>query len=250
MQVPFDEQLHPARFFDVSESPLAALFDGVQYVWDVIPKIKPYIQQQFASGALRSNIHELNLHPSVAWGDQPIFVGEGTRIDPGVYIEGPAIIGKNCEIRQGAYLREDVILADGALVGHSSEVKNTLMLENAHAPHFAYLGDSVLGRNVNLGAGTKLSNFGMNSVKDPITGKRSTVVIDYHGARLDTGLAKIGAILGDDVQLGCNCVTNPGTIIGARTWVYALVSLPKGIYPSDSIIKLKQALDIVEKREQ
>lgn len=240
--------LNPNALFDLSQTTFANLFVDVVYAWEVIPKIKNYIEGYFRDG-LSSNHHTLTgLHPSVAFGNNPIFIGTGTIIEPGVYIEGPAIIGKNCEIRQGAYLRSDVIIADNAIVGHTSEVKNAVLLEGAHAPHFAYVGDSILGRNVNLGAGTKLSNLAVTSFKDPITTKRPTVKIEYDGEILDTGLAKFGAILGDEVQLGCNCVTNPGCIVGARSWVYPAVSLIKGYYPSDSIIKLRQELITIAKR--
>lgn len=236
----------PSSFFDLSETEHAALFENVAHVWEAVERIKPYIQQRFATD-LKDNRHTCQVHSSVVFGDKPIFIGEGTKISPGVYIEGPAIIGKNCELRQGAYLRENVVLGDEVVVGHTSELKNTLMLNGAHAPHFSYLGDSLLGGRVNLGAGTKLSNLALTSAKDPVTGKRSTITFRWDGQRYDTGLAKMGAILGDDVQLGCNCVTNPGSIIGPRTLVYALVSVPKGYIPADSIVKLRQQIEIISK---
>ena len=163
------------------------------------------------------------------------------------YIQGPTVIGKNCEIRHGAYIRGNVVLGDNAIVGHNTELKNTVMLENAHAPHFSYLGDSILGMDTNLGAGTKLSNLPVNSKKDPQTGKRTTIKLNIEGEIIDTGLAKFGAILGDSSQTGCNCVTNPGCVIGARTWVYPLMSLNKGYYPADSLIKLRQTLEIAKR---
>ena len=160
---------------------------------------------------------------------------------PSVYIEGPVLIGKNCQIRHGAYVRANTVLGDGGIIGHATETKNTVMLENAHAPHFAYVGDSILGQGVNLGAGTKLSNFPMSADGDP----QPIQLTDADGQRIDTGLVKFGAILGDGVNTGCNVVTNPGTIIGPRTMVYALTMLRKGIYPADSIIKLRQTQEIV-----
>ena len=234
-------------FFDLSQTEHAALFEDTRFVWEAIPKIADYIQHRFDTD-LRPNASEWEVHPSVVFGDAPIFIGEGTEIDPSVYIEGPAIIGRNCAIRHGAYLRANVILGDGAVVGHTTELKNTVMLEDAHAPHFAYLGDSILGARVNLGAGTKLSNLAVTSKPDSQTGKRPTIQLAIDGQDYDTGLTKFGAILGDDAQTGCNTVTNPGVLIGARTFTYALCSLKKGYYPPDSIIKLRQEQEIVRKR--
>ncbi|NDJ60530.1 MAG: glucose-1-phosphate thymidylyltransferase [Chloroflexi bacterium] len=238
--------LHVRDFFDLSATEHAALFAETTYVWEALTKIGDYIKMRLADD-LPSNAETLALHPTtVLSGD--IHVGEGTKIDPCVYIEGPAIIGRNCEIRHGAYLRGNVILGDGVTIGHTSELKNTVMLEGAAAPHFAYLGDSLLGARVNLGAGTKLSNLAVTSRKDPVTDRRPTVALDIDGRRVDTGLTKIGAILGDDAQTGCNCVTNPGCLIGPRTLVYALVSLAKGYYPPDQVIKLRQQTETVPRR--
>jgi NDP-sugar pyrophosphorylase family protein len=237
--------LHAHDFFDLSSSAHAAIFDHTDYVWQAIAKIGAYIHQRHD---LQPNAHTISAHPSVVFKTPHIYIGAGTRIEPGVMIEGPAIIGANCEIRQGAYLRENVILSDGAIVGHTSELKNVLMLENAAAPHFSYLGDSILGARVNLGAGTKLSNLAVSSKPDPATHKRPTIVLHIDGQQYDTGLSKMGAVLGDDVQIGCNAVLNPGCLVGARTWVYALASLPKGYHPADSIIKVKQQFEVIERR--
>lgn len=238
--------LSASDFFNLEKTQHAALFANTDYVWDAIKHIADYVQTCL-NGDFPPNSAEITLHPStVIEGD--VHIGEGTTIAPGVYIQGPTIIGKNCEIRQGAYIRGNVILGNNAIVGHTTEVKNTVLLENAHAPHFAYVGDSILGMDTNLGAGTKLSNFPVNSKKDPQTGKRTTIKLTINGETYDTGLAKFGAILGDSAQTGCNCVTNPGCVIGARTWVYPLMSLSKGYYPPDSLIKLRQTIEITERR--
>ena len=113
------------------------------------------------------------------------------------------------------------------------------------SPHFAYVGDSILGNRVNLGAGTKLSNLALTSLKDPGTGKRTTIRLEVNGQMVDTGLAKMGAIMGDDAQTGCNSVLNPGCVIGPRTLIYANISLRKGYYLPDTIIKLDQALSML-----
>ena len=233
---------HAENFFNLNSTRYADLFEGTTYVWEVINRIAPYIQKRFETD-LQPNTAGLDVHPSVVFGDAPIYIGKGTTIHPSVYIEGPAIIGDNCEIRQGAYIRANTILADNAIVGHATETKNAVLLEHASAPHFAYVGDSVLGQRVNLGAGTKLSNVAVNSKADPNASRR-TIVLKINGESHDTGLTKFGAVIGDDVEIGCNSVTNPGVLVGPRTLVYALMSLPKGYYPGDSVIKLRQTREI------
>ncbi|PJF40418.1 MAG: glucose-1-phosphate thymidylyltransferase [Chloroflexi bacterium] len=239
--------LSAKNFFDLSTFEHAAIFDNTEYAWQALDRIESYIEKCFADG-LSSNVTSLDVHSSVAFGDAPIHIGEGTVIEPGAYIKGPAIIGRNCKIGQGAYVRANIITGDECVIGHATEAKNSIFFNHAHAPHFNYVGDSILGTYTNLGAGTKLSNLAVNSVKDEVTGKRPTIRILIDGTHYDTGLTKFGAILGDETQTGCNTVTNPGTLIGPRTLVYAMVSLPKGYYPGDSIIKLRQQHSIIERR--
>ncbi len=176
-----------------------------------------------------------------------VIIGEGTVVEPGAFIQGPAIIGRNCEIRHGAYIRGDIIIGDNCVIGHACELKNCIMLDTAQCPHFAYVGDSILGRKVNLGAGTKLSNLPVVSVKDEKSGKRPHVVLDIEGQIYDTGLAKLGAIVGDGSQTGCNVVTNPGCLIGRNTLIYPNLSLKKGYYPANRIVKLRQEISMVER---
>ena len=236
--------LGPHNFFELSDFAHAALFDNKAFVWQAIPGIGAYAQAQLADTyrpALLGVVAEgaYLVHPEL------IYLGEGSVIEPGAYVAGPCIIGRHCEIRHGAYLRGDVILGDHCVVGHASEVKNSIFLNGAHAPHFAYVGDSILGNRVNLGAGTKLSNLALTSLKDPATGKRTTIRLEVNGQMVDTGLAKMGAIMGDDAQTGCNSVLNPGCVIGPRTLIYANISLRKGYYLPDTIIKLDQALSML-----
>lgn len=165
-----------------------------------------------------------------------IVIERGARIGPGATLEGPLYIGKDCEIRAGAYLRGGCWLEDGAIVGASSEVKRAIFLADARAPHLNYVGDSVLGAHVNLGAGTVLSNFRHDGRE---------IVIPVGGSRVATGRRKLGAILGDGVATGCNSVLNPGTIVGAGTQIYTGVQLRAGVYPADSVVKLRQQLEIV-----
>ena len=135
-----------------------------------------------------------------------VYIDENVLVEPYSYIKGPCYIGKGSEIRQAAYIRGNVYVGSECVVGHTTEVKSAVFLDGAKAGHFSYVGDSILGQNSNLGAGTKLANLKFNgssvSIKDPTTNKR-----------VETGLRKLGAIIGDRVQLGCNSVTNPGTLI-------------------------------------
>jgi NDP-sugar pyrophosphorylase family protein len=185
--------------------------------------------------------------PGAYLGDQPIYIGRGARIEPGAYVHGPAYIGEGAVVRHGAFVRENVILLPGSGLGHASEAKNSLFLPGAHAPHFNYVGDSILGHRVNLGAGTKLSNLGILSLKDPQTGQRPTIMLTIDGQPYDTGLAKMGAILGDGAQTGCNAVLNPGCVVGPNSLIYANLSLRKGYHPANSIIKLRQNVRRIER---
>lgn len=238
--------LSATDFFDLDKTDHSAIFENTRYVWEALNNINSYIQLRF-NNDLIPNGQSFKVHSSTVIDGDNIYIGEGTKIEPSVYIAGPTIIGRNVQIRQGAYIRGNVIIADNAIIGHTTEVKNSIILEHGQAPHFAYVGDSILGRNTNLGAGTKLSNLPVNSFKDIDTGERPTIKFTLNGQIFDTQLDKLGAIIGDDVQTGCNCVTNPGCLIGPRTLIYPLVSLAKGYYPADSVIKLRQQLELVDR---
>ena len=231
-----DHHLHPSDFFDLSDPTTAVFFEGCEYVWEALPPIKHHVARLTAGGR--------RIDGTVmdgAWlGDAPVVIEAGAVVEPGAYVVGPAYIGAGAVVRHGAYVRENVILLDGSVLGHASEAKNALFLPGAAAPHFAYVGDSILGHRVNLGAGTKLSNLGILSEKDETTGKRPTIHLMIEDQEYDTGLSKLGAILGDDVQTGCNAVLNPGCLVGPRTLIYANTSLRKGNHPADAIIKLRQ----------
>jgi UDP-N-acetylglucosamine diphosphorylase / glucose-1-phosphate thymidylyltransferase / UDP-N-acetylgalactosamine diphosphorylase / glucosamine-1-phosphate N-acetyltransferase / galactosamine-1-phosphate N-acetyltransferase len=233
----------PDDYFDLSTTVYASLFDGVDYVWDAIPRIASYIQLRL-NNDLKPNIATIDLPPTVVYQSPDIYIGEDVRIEPHVYIQGPAIIDDGAFLGHGAFLRANTVVGKNAVVGHATETKNAVFLEEAKAPHFSYVGDSILGQRVNLGAGAKLSNFPVKFMNlDPLP----TIMLMIDGDIVNTGLSKFGAILGDNVQLGCNSVTNPGVMIGKRTWVYPMVSLAKGIYPADQVIKLRQTIDITSK---
>jgi hypothetical protein len=164
---------------------------------------------------------------SVLW-DEAIFIGPGAVVEPGALVKGPTIIGARTEVRQGAYVRGKCIIGEGCIVGHTTEIKSSIMLNGAKAGHFAYIGDSILGNETNLGAGTKLANLKM---------KGTNVRVPVLGSCIDTGLRKFGAILGDHVEIGCNAVTNPGAILGKACLVYPVTAVDPGYYEPKSFIK-------------
>ena len=155
--------------------------------------------------------------------DERVLIGPGSVVEPGAFIRGPAVIGRNTEIRQGAYMRGNCLVGDDCVVGHTTEMKGSILLNGAKAGHFAYVGDSILGKNVNLGAGTKLANLRV------IPGNISLRV---NRQRHDTGRRKLGAILGDRSETGCNSVTSPGTLMGPQSIVYPGVAVHGGFYPA------------------
>jgi bifunctional N-acetylglucosamine-1-phosphate-uridyltransferase/glucosamine-1-phosphate-acetyltransferase GlmU-like protein len=165
------------------------------------------------------------LYAGVVLWDDKIWIGEGVVVEPGALIKGPTVIESGSEIRQGAYIRGRVLIGERCVVGHTTEVKNAIFLDEAKAGHFAYVGDSILGKGVNLGAGTKLANLKMN---------RRIVTIRLEGEEISTNLYKFGAVLGDGVETGCNSVTNPGVLIGPGSLVWPGVVVPNGYYPANS----------------
>ncbi len=164
---------------------------------------------------------------SVFMGNE-ISIGKGVLIEPGAMISSPTIIDDRCVVRQGAYIRGYCLFGKQCVIGHVTEVKHSIFLNDAKAGHFAYLGDSILGTNANLGAGTKLANLKFTS---------GNVSIKTPEGSIDSGLRKFGAILADNVQTGCNSVTNPGTIIGPRSMVLPNTTAPSGLHKGTCIIR-------------
>lgn len=180
------------------------------------------------------------VHPGAHLLGDRIVLGKGSRVAPGAVIEGPCWIGEAVEIRVGAYLRGGCWVGDNCVVGANVEMKRAILFPGAHAAHLNYVGDSILGCDVNLGAGVILSNFRHDGREIQIPAGIG------EGERLATGRRKLGAVLGDRVAVGCNSVLNPGTIVGARTQIYTGVQLRSGLYSADSLIKLRQELAIHE----
>lgn len=205
---------------------LAPLFDFCEYPWEMLPKIKSYIL-----GLIEKGI------PGYSLISENVLVGKNVKIYPTATIEGPAVIGPDCEIRPGAFIRGCVIAGSGCVIGNSSELKNCILLDNVQIPHYNYVGDSILGYKAHTGAGTICSNLKADGKPVVVHGD-----VDY-----ETGLRKLGAILGDNADIGCNSVLNPGTVVGRCTSVYPMTRL-RGVYPENSIVKSENICILKEKR--
>lgn len=217
-------RLENNAFFDNVPDFLQLLFTKTDYPWQIIPLIKEYAIQLIDDG--------IDGYSLIKDG---VLVGRKVDIHESATIGAPAIIGEGAVIRPGAYIRGSVIISPRCVIGNSTEIKNSVLLTGAQAPHYNYVGDSVLGSHSHLGAGAICSN---------LKADKSSVTV--HADRgIDTGLRKLGAILGDGAEIGCGCVLNPGTVVGKHTTVYPLTSL-RGVYPPNSIVK--SANVIVEKK--
>lgn len=189
--------------------------------------------------ALPSSAIDIPVSPDFHLAGDRIVIGKGSRIAPGVVMEGPIFVGENVQIRAGAYLRGGCWIGDGCTVGANTEVKHSILFPGAAAPHLNYVGDSVLGTKVNLGAGTVLSNFRHDG--------RGIAISLGEGRKLPTGRRKLGAVLGDRVATGCNSVLHPGVVVGRETQIYPGAMLRSGIYPAKSVVKLNQQQQVVER---
>ena len=223
-----------SKYFDLTSPGVSDLFAGCAQVWDAVGQIPAIVDrllggQRYVKGTVM---------PGAFVGDGPVYIAPSAVLEPGSYVVGPAFVGEGVRLRHGSYVRENCVFLEGSLLGHSGEAKNAIFLPGARAPHFAYVGDSVLGHRVNLGAGTKVSNATITRTK------RSTIRLTTPEGEVDTGLRKMGAVVGDDVEVGCNVVLNPGAIIGMRALIYPGLSVPKGIHAGDTVMKLRQKIEI------
>lgn len=217
------------EYLDLSHVPFPELFEGPGPVWRVLAEIQPFFGDKARSGILG------RVDPRATIVGE-VFIDEGTVIEANVLIRGPAYIGRDCEVRSGAYIRGNFIAGNGCIIGNSCEFKNTILFDEAAVPHFSYVGDSILGHKSHLGAGVTLSNVKL------IAGN---VEVHCDGKRIDSGLRKFGAIIGDHSEIGCNCVLNPGSVIGRRSVLYPNLSW-RGVCPPDSVVKLKQEFSVTE----
>jgi NDP-sugar pyrophosphorylase family protein len=225
-------RLSATLFFDLEGFAHGALFRADEPVWSALGAgLESYLD-----GHGHWQI-EIDLPSGVHLLGDRIAIGPGCRIEPGAVIIGPAILDRDVTVRTGAYVRERVVLGAGSLVGAHSEVKGSVLLPGAKAPHQNYVGDSVLGRDVNLGAGTILSN-----VKN--IGREVTFA--YEGQVVHTGLRKFGAVLGDGCKTGCNTVLNPGVMLGPGSVTYPNATLRGGFYPAGTLVKVRQSQQLIE----
>ncbi|MFQ5796462.1 MAG: hypothetical protein ACE5JP_15630 [Candidatus Bipolaricaulia bacterium] len=222
---------NPEEFFDLSRTDWVEIYDGVEYLWEALSRIPDFIAERLVPG-IAGEVRD------GAYVADDVYIGDGTVVEPGAYIGGPTIIGRDCQIRHGAYIRGNAIVGNRAVVGHGSELKNVLLHDEANVPHLAYVGDSILGWRAHLGAGVVISNLKVT---------HTPVIVHIDGQRYPTGLRKFGCIMGDEVEIGCNSVVNPGTLLGKRTLSTANTSL-YGYYPPNSFVKLHQKITVVERR--
>jgi NDP-sugar pyrophosphorylase family protein len=221
----------PEDLFDLKQTEHATLFQGCEFAWDALKKLKDYIKSRLKPG-LRNKCE------GTAFIGDHVFIGEGTIVEDGAMIKGPAIIGRNCEIRHNAYIRDYVIIGDKCVIGNACEFKNTVLFNEAKVPHFSYVGDSIFGYGAHLGAGVKISNIKL------VPGN---VTVEKDGVPFDTGLRKFGALLGDGAEVGCNSVLNPGSIIGRGAIIYPCTNW-RGILPANMIAKNKAAIEVVVRK--
>jgi len=209
--------LKKESFFDLSGFDFGDMFDGKEFVWEVLPTIGQYIEFLFARKILVSNYKNR----------KNVFIGEGSIVQEGVEILGPLIVGKNCLIGHASLIRENCIFGNNVHIGHAVEVKNSILLNGATAAHLNYIGDSLIGNNVNVGGGAILANYRLD---------KKYVVVRNEGKLIDTKLQKFSSVIGDESKIGVNAVLNPGTILGKGCIVYPLTSV-KGVHKNGEIIK-------------
>jgi len=228
-------EMEPVAFFDLEGWGLAGVFPAGGPVWAALGgRLAEYLQAR-SDWSMRCN-----LPPGVHLLGHQISIAPGCSIEPGAVIVGPAVLEEGVQVRTGAYIRENVILGAGSLVGAHSEVKGSILLPDARAPHQAYVGDSILGRSVNLGAGTICSN--VKNVGNEISFR-------YQERIVHTGLRKLGAILGDGCKTGCNTVLNPGVLMGRGCITYPNATLRSGFYPAATLVKVRQQQQTMEVRK-
>lgn len=214
------------ELYDLSQTIAASLLEGAEYPWEVLPKIHDFIIELGKS--LPNNIYEER--------GENIWVAKSAKVAPTACLNGPLIIDEEAEVRHCAFVRGSAIVGKGAVVGNSTELKNVILFNKVQVPHYNYVGDSILGYKAHMGAGSITSN---------VKSDKTLVVIKGEGVNIETGLKKVGAMLGDCVEVGCNSVLNPGTVIGRDSNVYP-TSCVRGVIPADSIFKGKG--NIVQKQ--
>ncbi len=213
------------NLYNLEECMAKKIFEGCEYPWEVLPKIKDFILELGKT---------LSLDEYEKIGEN-VWIAKSAKVAPTAFINGPTIIGKNAEIRHCAFIRGNAIVGENSVVGNSTELKNVILFNNVQVPHYNYVGDSILGYKSHMGAGSITSN---------VKSDKKLVVVKYGEERIETGLKKFGAMIGDNVEVGCGSILNPGSVIGRNTNIYPLSSV-RGVIKENSIYK-KQG-EIVEK---
>jgi UDP-N-acetylglucosamine diphosphorylase / glucose-1-phosphate thymidylyltransferase / UDP-N-acetylgalactosamine diphosphorylase / glucosamine-1-phosphate N-acetyltransferase / galactosamine-1-phosphate N-acetyltransferase len=222
-----------SEFLNLDQTAHSKLFENQKYVWDALKQIASYLQFRLKPAVFG----ELVGKPFIS---NTVFIGRGTIVEQGAVLKGPAWIGENCHIRSGCYVRENVIVGDNAVMGNSCEFKNCILFNEAQVPHFNYVGDSIVGHHAHLGAGVILSNVKLD---------HREIEVAAADGNIATGLTKFGAIIGDRSEIGCNAVINPGSLIGRDCIIYPGASF-RGVLPDSSILKVRQELQILERRDR
>ena len=219
------KELTVNELFTLEETIAAEIFEGLKFPWEALPKIGAFIMK------LGESLPEEEYEKR----GEDVWIAKSAKVYPSAYINGPAIIGENAEIRHCAFIRGNAIVGEGAVVGNSTELKNVILFNKVQVPHYNYVGDSILGYKAHMGAGSITSN---------VKSDKKLVVVKTPDGNIETGIKKFGALLGDQVEVGCGTVLNPGSIVGANSNIYPLSSV-RGVVPSGSIYK-KQG-EIVKK---
>ena len=220
-----NDSIKISELFDLNETIAADIFDGCTFPWEVLSKIGDFIVK--LGNTLPESEYEKR--------GENVWVAKSAKVFDSAYINGPCIIGKDAEVRHCAFIRGNAIVGEGAVVGNSTELKNAVLFNKVQVPHYNYVGDAVLGYKSHMGAGSICSN---------VKSDKKLVVVKDGEEKIETGLKKFGAMLGDHVEVGCGSVLNPGTVIGRNSNIYPL-SPVRGCIPADSIYK--NAAEIVKK---
>ena len=222
------ESIRIENMYELKETIAAEIFEGKTYPWEVLPFIKEFIVKL-------GNTLDPAEYDKIG---EDIWVAKSAKIAPTVALNGPCIIGKDAEVRHCAFIRGNAIVGEGAVVGNSTELKNVILFNKVQVPHYNYVGDSVLGYKSHMGAGSITSN---------VKSDKKLVVVKAGEEKIETGMKKFGAMLGDEVEVGCGSVLNPGTVVGNHSNIYPLSSV-RGFVPANSIYK-KQG-EVVTKEER
>ncbi|MCF2682878.1 UDP-N-acetylglucosamine pyrophosphorylase [Faecalicatena contorta] len=213
------------ELYTLDETIAREIFDSVTYPWEVLPKIGNFILE------LGKTLPE-DEYDRIG---EDVWIAKSARVFESAYIHGPAIIGKNAEVRHCAFIRGNAIVGEGAVVGNSTELKNVILFNKVQVPHYNYVGDSILGYKAHMGAGSITSN---------VKSDKKLVVVKTSEGNIETGIKKFGAMIGDEVEVGCGTVLNPGSVVGSHSNIYPLSSV-RGYVPANSIYKRQG--EVVEK---